>query len=482
MLKYELSGYEKPYDDELNSIFKRISPDLNYSLDDKGISKLFSDIYKDKFKFNASDNRWFYYIGKVWKEDLQNMRILNYAKRFIDTLLIYAIEISDEVRKNKFLKFISKMGQLRFRKTMIEDARDNCSITNGDLDVDKNLFNCTNGTLNLKTYEFKPHDPSDLLSKIANVKYDPDASAPIFSRFIGEIMEGDTDKIEYLQKAMGYALTADTSWETCFIFYGRTTRNGKSTLIETISFMMGNYSLSMQPQTLALKQNRDGRQASGDIARLNGCRFLSVSEFPTRMLLDSALLKKLLGRDTIVARHLYGREFEFVPFFKLFMNTNALPLITDDALFSSGRITVISFDRHFMPEEQDKNLKKKLKSSKERSGILNWCLAGLKRYRIEGEKCPESVRNATISYQLSSDKFSIFLEECVEKSNRNTKLKDVYDTYKAWCNKNEYACESKSAFFNEIKKRNLYTAKARVNNRTEQNVMSGYRIKQDILI
>jgi putative DNA primase/helicase len=130
-----------------------------------------------------------------------------------------------------------------------------------------------------------------------------------------------------------------------------------------------------------MKQNKDSRQASGDIARLNGCRFLNASEPPKRMIFDVALLKTLLGRDTITARHLHEREFEFVPIFKLVINTNFLPLITDDYMFSSGRINVITFDRHFEPHEQDRILKTRLREPENISGLFNWCLVGLRLFK-----------------------------------------------------------------------------------------------------
>jgi putative DNA primase/helicase len=208
---------------------------------------------------------------------------------------------------------------------MVKDARDKYCISNEDLDKDSDLLNLQNGTLNLKTFEFREHRAEDLLSKIANVSYNPAARSELWQHFINEVMQGDEEKIKYLQKAIGYGITADTSLETCFILYGATTRNGKSTLVETIMHMLGGssgYAMQMKPESLAQKQNNDSRQANGDIARLAGARFLNVSEPPKKMIFDAALLKTLLGRDSIVARHLHEREFEFDPMFKLFMNTN----------------------------------------------------------------------------------------------------------------------------------------------------------------
>lgn len=368
---YELSGITRPSKREYaikakikaneGIVSKLIELDAyrKYSLDDKGFGALFAEVFKDTCRYNATAKEWYFYNGKVWTRDEGSMRTLNKAKELADGLLIYATTIEDEKQKQNYIGYVSKLGQLRFRETMVKDSRDIHFVTQSDFDKNLDLFNCQNGTLNLKTFDFTPHNSDDLLSKISNVIYEPSAKSEEWEKFINEVMQGDTDKTEYLQKILGYSLTADTNLETCFILYGATTRNGKSTLIETMLYMLGNtagYGMSMRPETLAQKQNKDNRQASGDIARLDGCRFLNASEPPKRMIFDVGLLKNLLGRDSITARHLHEREFEFIPRFKLFINTNFLPLITDDTLFTSGRINVITFDRHFEPHEQDKNL------------------------------------------------------------------------------------------------------------------------------
>lgn len=346
------------------------------------------------------------------------------------------------------------------------------------------MFNCQNGTLNLKTFEFKQsHDPCDLLSKVSNVVYDPNKKAPVFEKFINEVMQGDVETTRFLQKTIGYALTGSTSLETCFILYGASTRNGKSTLIETLLYMLGNtkgYAMSMSPETLAQKQNKDSRQASGDIARLKGCRFLNTSEPPKRMVFDVALLKTLLGRDSITARQLFEKEFEFIPIFKLFINTNFLPLITDDTLFSSGRITVIPFNRHFEPHEQDRTLKDRLKDESEISGIFNWCLEGLKMFNSEGLEQTEAIISATEEYRTNSDKLGNFISECLIESSTNTQAKDVYEKYREWCTENGYGTENMTNFYNELTSKGIFSKRAKVKDTWKHNVVLGYEVFNDI--
>lgn len=465
-----------------NSLRERLvqmQPVTAYSWDDRGMGELFADVYRDYCRFNVTAKEWYVFDGKVWKADTGAMLVSQRAKELTNALLAYCATIEDERQKADYIKKISCYGQLRYRETMIKDARDKYFISQADLDADLDLFNCQNGTYNLRTGEFKLHNPQDLLSKVSNVIYDPEARSTRFEQFIADIMQGDTAKINYLQTILGYALTAETTLETCWILYGGTTRNGKSTLVETISYMMGNsggYALAMLPQTLAQKQNKDTRQASGDIARLDGCRFLNASELPKRMLFDVALLKTLLGRDSITARHLFEREYEFIPHFKLFINTNFLPLIQDDTMFSSGRINVITFDRHFSPQEQDRGLKDELKTPENISGIFNWCLDGLRRYREQGAEPPEVVQAATAEYRENSDKIGNFITECLIKTGRNTGAGAVYQRFSEWCDDNGYGTESKGNFYDELRNKGIFAASGTVCGRTVRNIVKGYEL------
>ncbi len=438
---------------------------------------MFADVFKDCLRYNVTAKEWYYFDGIRWVEDSGGMIAGRKAKELSDSLLVYASTISNDSIQKDYVKHLAKLGSRRARCNMIDDAKDLTFIRQEDMDKDLYLLNCQNGVINLKTFEFLPHDPDYLMSKVCNVIYDPDASSEEWEKFMDEVMQGNTEKIRYLQKIFGLSLTGCTKEETCFVFYGATARNGKSTMTETYAYMLGNaegYALSMRPETLAQKQNTDSRQASGDIARLDGCRFLNASEPPKRMIFDTALLKNLLGRDTITARHLQQREFQFTPYFKLVINTNYLPTITDDTLFSSGRIKVISFDRHFSEEEQDKDLKDRLRKPENLSGLLNWCLKGLKMYYEEGLEPPECVKNATEEYRKNSDKIGNFIEECLVKSTENCTVKEAYDCYTKWCQDNGFGTENKANFISEMRSKGIYAARGTVKGSTCKNILRGY--------
>lgn len=463
--------------DSLINQIRKLKPE-QYELNDKGNGQLYADVYRDILRFNATAKEWYWFNDKRWQQDTGGMIAERKAKELSDALFIYATSIEDNAVRTEYIKHVARMGSRRTRKTMIDDSRDINFIVNSDLDKDLYLLNCQNGVLNLKTFEFMEHSPDFLLSKIANVVYDPTASDAEWVKFIDEVLQRNKPKIEYVQKLLGLSTTGCTNEECCYLFYGASTRNGKSTVTETYSYMLGNtdgYALNMKPETLAQKQNSDSRQTSGDIARLDGCRFLNASEPPKRMIFDVALLKTLLGRDSITARHLYQSEFQFTPIFKLFINTNFLPLITDDTLFSSGRLNVITFDKHFTPQEQDKGLKDRLKKPENLSGLLNWCLAGLKKYYEEGAVPPQVVVAATEEYRVNSDKVGNFISECLEKSECNSSVKEVYGRYMEWCQENGFGAENKSNFTAELNSKGLI-ASGKINGVSYKQVVKGYEV------
>ena len=470
---------QKRQDSRIEQVLKDLHAE-RYETSDKGFGRLFADVFKDKHRYNPSRKDFMRYDGKRWIDDIEGLSARASAKVLSDALVRYAVNVDTE---GKYLKAVAALCNIRNRNNMLQDSKDVYFFSNEQLDVNDYLLNVQNGTLDLSGNEpvFLSHSPDMLLSKICNAEYDPAADCREWKKFLMEIMQDDREKISYLQKIAGLSLTGNTEQETCFILYGSTTRNGKSTFCETLIHLLGDYAVTMKPESLAVRQNLDSRQASGDIARLAGCRFCNASEPPKRMLFDTALLKSLLGRDSITARHLYQRETTFIPKFKLVVNTNFLPTITDDTVFSSGRINVISFDRHFEPQEQDKDLKNRLRDKQELSGILNWCIEGLQLYRKEGLKPPAAVQTATDTYRTDSDKVGNFINECLAKTGRNSKAKDVYEAYTKWCDDNGFGCENKSNFFAELKTKGVFANSGTVEGKTVKNIVKGYTVETDFV-
>ena len=286
-----------------------------------------------------------------------------------------------------------------------------------------------------------------MLSKLSGVKFDAQAHSERWEKFIDEIMQGDKDKAIFLQKALGYAVSGDTRHECFFVLYGPNSRNGKGTAMETFMRLMGDYGKTAKPDTIAQKQTANGSGPSEDIARLAGARFVNISEPDKKLVLSAALVKTLTGNDTITARFLNENSFEYRPQFKLFINTNHLPTVTDVTLFSSGRVKIIPFERHFDEAQRDEGLKDELSRSESLSGILNWCLEGLSMIKYTDFEMPESVRDAIDKYRKNSDKIGRFLDDVMDAdSTAETRTGEVYNRYKQWCGLNGFFPENATNF------------------------------------
>lgn len=425
-----------------------------YGREEIGMGNAFADYFKPIARYNSERGIWYVYDGTVWQPDMENLKVAELAKLLADKLYVFALTITEEDSRKRFIERVKKLQLRKHRDTMIKDAKSVFPISMKSFDRDIYLFNCKNGTLNLRTMEFREHRPEDYLTKVSPVIYDPDAECPRWRTFIDEIMQGDKARSNYLQKAIGYALTGDTKMECLFILYGPTSRNGKGTTMESILRIMGEYGKNADPTMLQAKFNAQSGGPSEEIARLAGARFVNISEPEKKITLDAALTKRLTGNDTITARYLHENSFEFRPNFKIFINTNHRPNITDLTLFESGRIKIIPFDRHFEENEQDKGLKQFFADPENMSGILNWMLEGYRMYRSQGLAMPDSVKQATMDYQMFSDKMGQFFDENIqEKQGSELRRGAVYKRYQEWCQENGYRAEAAKNLNTEIEKR-----------------------------
>jgi P4 family phage/plasmid primase-like protien len=296
-----------------------------------------------------------------------------------------------------------------------------------ELDADPWLFNCLNGTIDLRSGELRPHRREDLITKLAPVEYDPTARAPRWRSFLDRVMDGNTELISFLQRALGYTLTGTTS-ESCLFFLYGTGRNGKSIFLGAVEHVMGDYAQATRPETIMLKR---GGEIPNDIAALAGARFVPTAEVEEGKRLAENLVKQLTGGDTISARFLRAEFFNFTPTFKIWVAGNHKPQIIgiDNGIWE--RIRLIPFSVTIPAAERDTKLAEKLRA--EAAGILTWMVEGCLAWQQRGLDVPEIVRTATHEYRLESDRLADFINErCVRVLGTTCSVQELYDAYRSW--------------------------------------------------
>ena len=454
---YRPVGKSSAYDDfnDLQQKVAALSPAENdrYSWNDIGNGRLFADVFKDIARFVPERKQWFIYDGTRWVPDTGALKAMELCKDLADAVMRYALDIHDEHMRKSYIDYCRKWQSRHVRITILCDAQSVYPIPMQEFDRDKDLLNCANGTIDLNSMQFREHNPEDRLTKIIPVEYIPGAKSERFDRFISEIMSGDMQRARFLQKSIGYALGGDTRFECMFFLYGATTRNGKGTLMESILRVMGDYGKSVRAETLAQRHNVNSQAPSEDLARLAGVRLANIAEPSRGMVLNAAQVKNMTGNDTINARFLHENSFDFEPQFKIYVNTNYLPAITDTTMFTSERVLIIPFDKHFEAWEQDKTLKDAFRKPEVQSAILNWLLEGYRLLQTEGFLPPQSVLDATQAYYHDSDKVGQFAEDClIPDPNAETKTSALYEAYRSWCIQNGCYAENNRNFIAELRK------------------------------
>jgi putative DNA primase/helicase len=375
-------------------------------------------------------NRWLVWDNMRWKED-QKLEANARAADLIRSLYPMAKKIKDEDERKAFLRHLIKSESHRSLAAMVTLAKADRTVAREPDDFDNDPWLCAlkNGTLDLRTGQLRAHDQKDMITKLAPVAYNPAARCPNWLAFLDMIMLGRKSLIDFLKRALGSSLTGITSDKAMFILYGPGGDNGKSTMVEVIEMVLGNYAMRTPVDTFLKK--REG-SIPNDIARLRGARFVWAAENDRGVRLAESLIKEMTGGDRMAARFMRGEFFEFMPAFKIWLATNHKPVIRGDAAIWR-RLKLVPFDYVITKDKQMKRHEVMAMFRSELPGILNWAIEGCLEWQRDGLGVPDEVINATREYEAEQDTFSMFLEEkCVRAQNARVMSLALYREYKAW--------------------------------------------------
>lgn len=424
-----------------------------YTFDDMGNAERFVDLFGENVRYCYTEKKWYFYNSMKWSVDNIGV-ILRMADKCVEAmkaeakLYLQADEESGGDMAKNFEKHMKSSRSNKSKKAMLNEIEHHLPILPIQMDRYKMALNTPSGIINLKNGDVKAHNPEYYFTKITSVDCAEAADCPRWLAFLDDIFAGDKDLIRYIQKAVGYSLTGSTAEQCAFFLYG-TGRNGKSTFIDVIRDVFGDYAANIQPETIMVKSSQSNA-INSDIARLKGARLVTSIEPNEGVRLNEGLLKQLTGDDTVTARKLYSEEFEFKPEFKLWMATNHKPIIrgTDTGIWR--RIHMIPFDVQIPEDKVDKNLTHKLKA--EMTGIFKWCIDGCLMWQREGLQMPAAVLKSVREYRREMDVISAFIEDkCTLEGTVQASM--LYAAYVSWADSNNEYCMSNTKFSTELAKR-----------------------------
>jgi putative DNA primase/helicase len=440
-----------------------------FALTDAGNAECFAARHGDSVRFVHGWGRWLLRARPRWALDdrgeVRELMVETVRHRFAEAAL--AEDLEERKRITKHALASERRDRIMAALDLASSKAPIASVPD-DLDRDPLLFNVENGTIDLSTGRLRPHDPADLITKLARVAYDPAATAPRWEAFLRQVIP-DAAVREYLQRAVGYGLTGSVAEHVLFFLFG-TGRNGKSTFLEVLLELLGDYAKAA-PHNLLLATKQDRHAA--EIATLMGFRFVTAVEAGEGRSWDEAKVKHLTGGDTVSARWMHGNPFTFKPSHKFWVAANHKPRVTGTDLGFWRRVHLIPWTVTIPEEDVDKNLSAKLRA--ELPGILRWAVEGCVAWQREGLRPPPAVVAATKDYRSGEDVIGAFLDDrCIREPAGRVVSSVLYRVFREWVEANGERHMTARAFGDALEERGLERKKA-----NGQRWIVGVSLRQD---
>jgi putative DNA primase/helicase len=426
-------------EDTSGSVVRRFAHRTAEFIDDEAILLDCSD--EEKAKIVA---------GRQAREDMKALgkKAKDWTAEQLETFekLQVLVDAMDGVEKDRSGRISSRHSHAKSAcgsskiDNMLREAVPYCSVEVKQLNTDLYALNTQSGTLRFFcseaqggqtgtwTVRLDRHEPRDLISKMAEVMVLKDAACVVFDQFLKRVMP-DVEYRRFLQRYMGYCLLGLTG-EQCLLFFYGAGRNGKSTFVDLMVDILGDYAASMSIDSFAGEKRRSGAEATPDLARLPGVRLVAASEPEMGVHLKDALIKALTGGEPLAVRHLNKDFFEMIPHFKIILSGNHKPIIKDDSDGIWRRVHLVPWEIQIPEDEVDRDLPRKLRA--ERHGVFAWMVKGALDYLQNGLGVPEGVRAATAEYREESDPIGAFLRNACHVTGNDSDQETPEDLFNAF--------------------------------------------------
>jgi len=418
---------------------------------DAGNAELFAALYKDRVRYDHKQDRWLVWDNKLnqWNVDSERkVRLL--AKQAARHRLAWAATIKDdnEIKREVAWAMQSESKPRIDAALSLAESEPPISDSGEGWDADPWLLGVGNGVLDLRTAKLRNAKPEDRITMRLPVEFHPEARCPRFEQFLSEVFGGDAERVEFIQRALGYSLTGSTN-EQCIFFCHGAGANGKSTFLGVFGYVLGDYAINLPFS--AFEQKRSGG-VPNDAAMLFRRRFVTAVETKEGVRLNEARVKSYTGGDLITARWLYQEFFQFEPTHKLWLAFNHKPVIADDSHAMWRRVRLVPFTETFDKEQRDGKLPDKLRS--EAQGILAWAVRGCLLWQKEGLGTAAAVECATNRYRDESDHLAEFIAAyCVLGEAASVSRADLWATYEQWTRESAEIPLERAAFHERLRQR-----------------------------
>lgn len=394
---------------------------------------------------HTAGHGWLVWDGVRWLHD-DTGQAIDRAKNAVETLLQDAAEADADQRKPLIKHAMASQSNRAIQATLnLAASEPGVSMRAKDFDSHPGMLNTPGGVVELATGNIRPCDRNLLITRTTAARFDPHAVAPMWSAFLEQVLPCP-DVRAYVQRYAGYSLSGTKNAQCFAVLYG-TGANGKSTLLDVLCAVLGDYAVSAPFDTFLTRKTG---QASNDLARLAGARLVRCGEPEDGAILSEGTVKQATGGEPLTVRFLHKEFFEFRPEFALWMSGNHQPRVkgTDHGIWR--RIHLVPFPVKI--EAPDEGLKDRLLTESE--GILAWAVSGYAAFLAVGLSPPKTILEATAEYRKEQDTLGGFFDDCcVLGDERECYSHELRKVYTAWCKSGDEYAVSQRVFTARLKER-----------------------------
>jgi putative DNA primase/helicase len=410
------------------------------------LALVFAERYSDTLRYTALWNRWLHFNGACWKPD-ETLHVFDMVRD-----LCRDAELKQSAQSAKTVAAVEKLARSDRRLAATADQWDAAPMR----------LTAGTTTFDLLTGDGTNADPLDYITKQTGCSAAPPGTPyPLWAAFLNRVLDGDRELQAFLQRYIGYSLTGRTD-EHCFLFLYGTGANGKSTLVNTIARVFGDYCTNASMDTFLASNSP---QHPTDLAKLHGARLVTAQETQKGRRWDEIKVKALTGGDKVSARFMRADFFDYVPTFKLLIAGNHRPRLghVDEAMHR--RLMLMPFTVQIPAKERDRELPHKLEA--EHPAILRWAIDGCLQWQSIGLSPPARVISATQDYFDSQDTIGEWLSECTEDRGplAFTRASTLFTSWKTWSEERNHRPGSIKTFSEALSDRGFAPKRERTGHR-----------------
>lgn len=416
---------------------------------DDAIALQFAEKHQHDRRYVASWSQWLTWNGVHWRRD-DTLKIFDDARAICR-------KASSVCNDHRLAKLLASAPSVSATERLARADR-KLAARADQFDADRRILGTPGGLVDLRNGKIRSAQPEDYVSKITAIS--PGGRCDRWMKFLDEITNGDTDLQAYLSRVAGYALTGDISEQTLFFLFGLQA-NGKTTFIETIAGMLGDYAVPAPIEMFAASKFTGH---TTDVAGLQGARLVVASETEAGRTLAEARIKLLTGGDMISARKMRSDNIAFRPQFKLVLLGNHKPRIASSDRAIRRRIQLVPFNVTFGPERRDRDLAERLRA--EWPGILQWAIDGCLQWQRIGLRPPAAVSDATAEYLDAEDTIAHWIATAIERDSASVSAtSDLYGSWLDFAKSTNEPPGSQKDLVDALKQHGFELKKTRENNR-----------------